>query len=148
MRSNCRQFAFDSNTFIRSHETFSLSPLRSSRVLRKAAPQRARSISRRYPVLLPDDRLSGALNEFAHSSHEIQCLSVFCTDATPLVSSLRRWGSRFWICPSVLEPKFFKDNHLKDGVSARGALEPACRVVFSAIFHGVSLGSFHQHRNL
>jgi hypothetical protein len=32
MRSNCRQFAFDSNTFIRSHETFSLSPLRSSRV--------------------------------------------------------------------------------------------------------------------
>jgi hypothetical protein len=29
-----------------------------------------------------------------------------------------------------------------------GGLEPAFRVLFSAIFHGVSLGNFHQGRNL
>gem|GEM_PF-4475470 len=34
------------------------------------------------------------------------------------------------------------------GISAQGGLEPAFRVLFSAIFHGVSLGSFHQGRNL
>ncbi len=32
--------------------------------------------------------------------------------------------------------------------SARGGLEPALRVLFSAIFHGVSLGNFHQSSNL
>src|SRR5580692_706371 len=30
---------------------------------------------------------------------------------------------------------------------ARGGLEPHFRVLFSAIFHGVSLGDFHQGRN-
>ena len=29
-----------------------------------------------------------------------------------------------------------------------GGLEPAFRVLFSAIFHGVSLGNFHQSSNL
>jgi hypothetical protein len=29
-----------------------------------------------------------------------------------------------------------------------GGLEPAFRVLFSAIFHGVSLGKFHQSSNL
>jgi hypothetical protein len=48
----------------------------------------------------------------------------------------------------VVERKLFKNNHLKVGISARGGLEPACRVVFSAIFHGVSLGNFHQGSNL
>jgi hypothetical protein len=28
-----------------------------------------------------------------------------------------------------------------------GGLEPRFRVLFSAIFHGVSLGNFHQGRN-
>jgi hypothetical protein len=32
--------------------------------------------------------------------------------------------------------------------SARGGLEPAFRVLFSAIFHGVSLEDFYQDRNL
>ena len=31
-------------------------------------------------------------------------------------------------------------------ISARGGLEPRFRVLFSAIFHGVSLGNFHQGR--
>jgi hypothetical protein len=35
--------------------------------------------------MLADDRLSGALSELAHSSWEIQCFSVFCIDATPLI---------------------------------------------------------------
>jgi hypothetical protein len=33
------------------------------------------------------------------------------------------------------------------GVSARGGLEPGFRVLFSAIFPGVSLENFHQGRN-
>ena len=37
---------------------------------------------------------------------------------------IRRWGSRFGICPSVLERKLFKNNHLKMGISARGGLNP------------------------
>ena len=48
----------------------------------------------------------------------------------------------------VVERKFFKNNHLKVGISARGGLEPAFRVLFSAIFQGVTLGNFHQGRNL
>jgi hypothetical protein len=32
--------------------------------------------------------------------------------------------------------------------SARGGLEPHFKVLFSAIFQGVSLGNFHQGRNL
>jgi hypothetical protein len=32
--------------------------------------------------------------------------------------------------------------------SAGPGLEPHFRVLFSAIFHGVSLGNFHQGRNL
>jgi len=32
--------------------------------------------------------------------------------------------------------------------SARGGLEPDFRVLFSAVFHGVSLGNFHQGGNL
>jgi hypothetical protein len=32
--------------------------------------------------------------------------------------------------------------------SARGGLEPAFRVLFSAIFRGFCLGNFHQGRNL
>jgi hypothetical protein len=32
--------------------------------------------------------------------------------------------------------------------SARGGLEPDFRVLLSSIFHGVSLGNFHQARNL
>jgi hypothetical protein len=47
-----------------------------------------------------------------------------------------------------LERKCFKNNDLQDGISALGGLEPALRVLFSAIFHGVSLGNFHQSRNL
>jgi hypothetical protein len=35
-----------------------------------------------------------------------------------------------------LKRKLFNNNHL----NARGGLEPAFRVLFSAIFHGVSLG--------
>ena len=31
---------------------------------------------------------------------------------------------------------------------SEGGLEPALRVLFSAIFHGVSLGNFHQGSNL
>ena len=34
------------------------------------------------------------------------------------------------------------------GISARGGLEPHFRVLFSAIFQGVSLGKFRQGRNL
>jgi hypothetical protein len=40
--------------------------------------------------------------------------------------------------------KLFKNNHL----NARGDLNPILGVLFSAIFHGVSLGNFHQGRNL
>jgi hypothetical protein len=32
--------------------------------------------------------------------------------------------------------------------TARGGLEPAYRVLFSASFHGFSLGNFHQGSNL
>jgi hypothetical protein len=46
----------------------------------------------------------------------------------------------------AVERKFFKNNHLKMGISARGGLEPAFRVLFSAIFHGVSPRNFHQGR--
>jgi hypothetical protein len=35
-----------------------------------------------------------------------------------------------------------------DFPSARGGLEPAFMVLFSAIFHGVSLGNFHQGSNV
>ena len=41
-----------------------------------------------------------------------------------------------------LKRKLFNSNHL----NARGGLEPAFRVLFSAIFQGVSLGNFHQGR--
>ena len=34
------------------------------------------------------------------------------------------------------------------GISARGGLEPHFRVLFSAIFQGVTQGNFHQGRNL
>ena len=34
------------------------------------------------------------------------------------------------------------------GISAREGLEPDFRVLFSAMFHDVSLGNFHQRRNL
>ena len=40
----------------------------------------------------------------------------------------------------VIEPKFFKDNNLNDGISARGGLEPHFRVLFSAIFQGFTWG--------
>ena len=43
-----------------------------------------------------------------------------------------------------LKRKLFNNNHL----NARGGLEPAFRVLFSAIFQGVSLGNFHQGRKL
>ena len=33
-------------------------------------------------------------------------------------------------------------------VCARGGLEPDLRVLFSAMFHGVSLWNFHQGRSL
>jgi hypothetical protein len=46
----------------------------------------------------------------------------------------------------LAERKFLKNNHLKVGISARGGLEPSFRVLFSALFHGVSLGNFHQGR--
>ena len=46
----------------------------------------------------------------------------------------------------VVNRKLLKNNYLKVGISARGGLEPAFRVLFSAIFHGVSLGKFHQGR--
>ena len=45
-------------------------------------------------------------------------------------------GDEILICPSVLEPKLFNNNHLQDGIPARGGLEPRFRVLFSAIFHG------------
>jgi hypothetical protein len=35
-----------------------------------------------------------------------------------------------------------------DLIHVLGGLEPHFRVLFSAIFHGVSLGNFHQGRNL
>ena len=35
----------------------------------------------------------------------------------------------------ALERKLFKNNHLDGGISARGGLEPAFRVLSSAIFH-------------
>jgi len=41
---------------------------------------------------------------------------------------------------AVVERKFFKNNHLKAGISARGGLEPAFRVLFSAVFHGFPWG--------
>ena len=41
-----------------------------------------------------------------------------------------------------------RNNHLQDGISARGGLEPGFRVLFSASFQGVSLGNFHQSSNL
>jgi hypothetical protein len=47
----------------------------------------------------------------------------------------------------VVERKLFKSNHLKAGISARGGLEPHFRILFSAIFQGVTLGNFHQGRN-
>jgi|HubBroStandDraft_6_1064221.scaffolds.fasta_scaffold8003501_1 hypothetical protein len=47
----------------------------------------------------------------------------------------------------VVERKLFKSNHLKVGISARGGLEPHFRILFSAIFQGVTLGNFHQGRN-
>jgi hypothetical protein len=42
--------------------------------------------------------------------------------------------------PSILEPKSFKNKHLQDGISARGGLEPAFRVLFSAIFRAFRSG--------
>jgi hypothetical protein len=44
----------------------------------------------------------------------------------------------------ILERKFFKNNHLKVGILLGWELELAFRVLFSAIFLGLSLGSFHQ----
>ena len=41
---------------------------------------------------------------------------------------------------AVLERKLFNNNNLKMGISARGGPEPHFRVLFSAIFHGFSLG--------
>ena len=38
--------------------------------------------------------------------------------------------------------------HAKFSPVLGGGLEPAFRVLFSAIFHGVSLGNFHQGSNL
>jgi hypothetical protein len=46
----------------------------------------------------------------------------------------------------VLEFKPFKSGMQWNYVL--GGLEPDFRVLFSAIFHGVSLGNFHQARNL
>jgi hypothetical protein len=68
------------------------------------------------------------------------------------VPSITSWraeidGKRFSYIP-VVERKFFKNNNLKASISARGGLEPAFRVLFSAIFHGVSLENFHQSSNL
>ena len=49
---------------------------------------------------------------------------------------------------SVLEHKFIKNANLQDNPPLLGGgLEPHFRVLFSAIFHGVSLGNFHQGRN-
>jgi len=48
----------------------------------------------------------------------------------------------------VVERKLFSNNHLKTGISARGGLEPHFGVLFSAIFHGISLENFHRGRNL
>jgi hypothetical protein len=67
------------------------------------------------------------------------------------VPSITSWraeinGKRFSYIP-VIERKLFKNNNLKASISARGGLEPAFRVLFSAIFHGVSLGNFHRGRN-
>ena len=46
----------------------------------------------------------------------------------------------------------FEFKTLKSGVDSNyllgGGLEPLFRVLFSAIFHGVSLGNSHQGRNL
>jgi hypothetical protein len=47
----------------------------------------------------------------------------------------------------VVERKLFKSNNLKVGISARGGLEPHFRILFSAIFQGVTLGNFHHGRN-
>ena len=40
----------------------------------------------------------------------------------------------------AVERKPFKNNHLNAASSARGGLEPHFRVLFSAIFHGISPG--------
>ena len=41
------------------------------------------------------------------------------------------------------ERKLLKSNYLRRGLCS-GGLEPRFRVLFSAIFHGVSLGNCHQ----
>jgi len=52
------------------------------------------------------------------------------------------------MCPSVLERKLLKNNYLHVDISARVGLEPHFGLLFSAIFQGVTLGNFHQGRNL
>jgi len=49
---------------------------------------------------------------------------------------IRRWGARSF---QALERKFFKNNHLKVGISARGDLNPVlgfCIPLFSMLFPG------------
>jgi hypothetical protein len=48
----------------------------------------------------------------------------------------------------VVERKFFKNNHLKVGISARGGLEPGFWVPFSLIFHSIAQGNCHQRGKL
>ena len=60
------------------------------------------------------------LGSYGEGCHALLALSLLERSAT---------------APSGLEHKLFNRNHLKVGSSARGGLEPAFWVLFSAIFH-------------
>jgi hypothetical protein len=55
-------------------------------------------------------------------------------------------GTRIPIFGPEIDQKVTKTAARPIFSSARGGLEPAFRVLFSAIFHGFSLGKFHQGR--